>query len=275
VALLKLGFLASERGTTMTLFGKILAVINLIVGIGMAMTGTLMYTQRPYYFEPPPEGSVDRGNTPVTFKEMTAEIDKLGKSAATATQNWGNSFKSVKSLEKVRKDRQAVYDARLQVGWQGPVKAGSPQDARAPGAAFFIDVYDDRTGLIDITQVLMDKKGVAIAIQGPDNQPLQGADTLMDLHATEVLLAAGDNKMKKGLLQEIKALREEQLKLQVEIVQAETRVLKQFKIREEVTQEVIFLKDFRINVGSNQETVYARKKQLEERLRQILPPKRN
>ena len=52
-------------------------------------------------------------------------------------------------------------------------------------------------------------------------------------------------------------------------------VLKQFKIREEVQYEVIFLKDFRINVGSNQETVYARKKQLAEALRQVVPPKRD
>jgi hypothetical protein len=264
----------------MTLFGKFMAVLNLIVGMGMLMTATMVYTQRPYWFEPPPEGAVDRGNTPVSFKELTAEIDKLGKTAATATQTWGTTYKSLREKEKTRKERQAEYDRRLQVAWQGPVKAGSPQDARMPNqAAFFTDVIDDRTGLIDITQVASDKKGGPIPILGPmpdgkgGTLPLYGADTLMDQHHLEIELAAGDGKMKKGLLQEIKALREEQLKLQVEIVQAEARVLKQFKIREEVQYEVLFLRDFRINVGSNQETVYARKKQLAERLRQVAPPK--
>jgi hypothetical protein len=259
----------------MTMLGKFLAVLNLIVGMGMAITGTMVYTQKPYWFEAPPDGAVDRGNTPVTFKELTAEIDKLGKTAATASQSWGTAYKTLRDKEKIRKDRQAEYDRRLQVGWQGPVKAGSPQDARAPGDAFFTDVIDDRTGLIDITQVLMDKKDKPIPVLGPDGKPLQGADTLMDLHHKEVELTAGDGKMKKGLLQEIKDSREEQLKLQVSIVQAESRVLKQFQIREEVQYEVLFLKDFRINVGSNQETVYARKKQLEERIKQIAPPKGN
>ena len=257
----------------MSLIGKLLAVLNLIVGIGMVMTATMLYTQRPYWFEAPPDGAVDRGNTPVSFKELTAEIDKLGKTATVATQNWGTAYKTLKDKEKVRKDRQAVYDRRMQVAWQGPVKAGARQDEREPvGAAFFTDVIDDKTGLIDTTQVLMDKKGNPMPVLGPDNKPLRGADTLMDLHRAEVELAAGDGKMKKGLLQEIKALREEQVKLGESIVLAETRVQKQFLIREEVQLEVIFLKDFRINVGSNQETVYARKKQLEDRLRQVLPP---
>lgn len=259
----------------MTLIGKFLAVLNLIVGIGMAIWATSLYTQRPTYFEPPPEGAVDKGNVVVTFKGMTAEIDALGKTATTATQNWGGALKSLKEMEKTRKERQAEYDRRIQVAWQGPVKAGSPQDLRAQGPAFYTDVRDERTGLIDITQVVTDKKGNPLPVYGPDGLVLQGADTLMDAHRKEVEAVHGDGKKNMGLLYEIKELREKQLMLQADIVKTEARVLKQFQIREEVQLEVLFLKDFRITVGSDQETVYARKKQLTERLRMVVPPKRD
>ncbi len=258
----------------MTFFGKLLVVLNLIVGIGMAMWSVGVYTQRPYWFNEIPDGAIDPGNTPVTFKGLSAEIDALGKTAAVASQNWGIGLKSLRVQEKVRKDRQAIYAARLQMAWQGPVAPGSPQDVRAKGPAFYVDVIDDTTGLIDLTTVAMDQAGKPKPIAGPDGKPLEGADTLMDEHRKQVDVVYGDGKT-TGLLLEIKALRDQQVKLQADVAKTETKILKQFVIREEVQAEVLFLKDFRINVGSDQETVYARKKQLQERLRLVMPPKRD
>jgi hypothetical protein len=274
----------------MTAFGKVLAFVNLIVGVGLATWAITLYAHRPGWFDTPTEGDVARGHSPLTFKQLSAEIDTLGKTAATASQNWGASLATLKAKEKLLAERRVGYAQRIE--W---AKKGNPQLAlkgEKPLPGFFEEVEEPGTKLINLGVFRTDKQGRPLRIPGPDSppggiQPLQGADTLLDSHhlaVTSVAVNELDPRTRKpvldpdtqkpmpGLLQQIKEYREQQKVVQVQVLAVEARLLKQLQIRTEVQYEVLYLRDFKITVGGQQETVYARKKQLEQRLREVVPP---
>ena len=56
----------------MTAIGKILAFLNLAVGLGLAMWSVNVYTNRPSWFDAPAD-VVDKGNSPVTFTQLKGE----------------------------------------------------------------------------------------------------------------------------------------------------------------------------------------------------------
>src|SRR5436305_2045118 len=58
----------------MTAIGKLLALLNLVVGIALLTWATNLYVQRPGWFNEPPT-EVDKGNSPVGFKQLKVETE--------------------------------------------------------------------------------------------------------------------------------------------------------------------------------------------------------
>lgn len=267
----------------MTFIGKLLTVINLVVAVGMAMWMTMVFTQRPTWFDTP-DSSYEASDA-LTFKQLTKEIDTLGRLAAASSRNWGIAVKNLEVREKLYKARQPGYAQRLEWAKNGVAPPGGAKGKAVNRPGFFDEVRLPNTatpelarGLTDLDdRSLQDKQGALLTIKGPNGRDLQGADTLLiDYHDTVVQITGEpNNPMRLGLIDEIKALRDEEERLQQEIVLTEIKLLKQLKIREEVQLEVLFLRDFRITTGGQRDTVYERKKQLEDRLKQVLPPTKN
>lgn len=267
----------------MTFIGKLLTVLNLVIAVGMAIWMTMVFTQRPSWFDTP-DSSYEQSGA-LTFKQMTGEIDSLGKLAAATSRNWGVAVKNLEAREKLHKSRQPGYTQRLEWARNGNAPPGAKGKGPINKPGFFDEARIPNTatpelarGLTDLDdRSILDKSGGYRTLKGPDGRDLQGADTLLvDYHNTVVQIT-GDpaNAMRPGLIAEIQALRQEQEMLQQEIVLTEIKLLKQLKIREEVQLEVLFLRDFQITTGGQRDTVYERKKQLEDRLKQVLQPAKN
>lgn len=269
----------------MTAFGKILTILNLVVAVGMATWAIQLYSHRPGWFEAPVEGGPTSSGQ-VTFKQLTKEIDDLGKSATAASATWGTAVKGVEAREKLLKARRMPYAVRLEWARKGTPRVDKQGKSLPPGPGFFEEPgIDVRTktpskGLTDLSQsgFVFDKQGNPVPLLGPDSLPLRGADTLLDtFHAESDLVAVRQPndpdtmKPRPGLIDEIKTLRDEQGRLQKQIVVVEVKLLKQLRIREDATAELLFLRDFRITVGGQRDTVYERKKQLEDRIRSVVP----
>src|SRR5579871_4208990 len=142
----------------MTLIGKFLVFLNLVIGIGVAVVSTAVYAERPIWFDTPEGGDKGTPAPGFTFAQMKAETDSLTRAAAAASKSWGENWEALTAAEKTRDDRKAKLDARLVEG-------------RTKG--IFEIVRDPETKL-----VVADKKGPAVV--GPDGDPLAGADTLFD-----------------------------------------------------------------------------------------------
>src|SRR5438477_3296050 len=119
----------------MTVFGKLLALLNLVVGLGLLAWSVSIYTERPSWFAPVPEG-VTPGQNPVTFAQLKADIDGLARTAAAASANWGIQKKSLDEAEDLRAARLKGYAERL--AW---TRTGNPnykdKDGNKTGAGFF------------------------------------------------------------------------------------------------------------------------------------------
>ncbi|MBY0514574.1 MAG: hypothetical protein K2P78_11760 [Gemmataceae bacterium] len=264
----------------MTAFGKTLTFLMMLVAVPMAIWATTVYSQRPSWFDGP-DSTYEKAAV-LTFKGLTTEIDAAGKLAALSSRDWGVALKNLEAREKVYRARQPGYAQRLEWAQKGKdVGAKGKKGGNRPG--FFEERAIPNTATPDLTRGLTDldpdafptdKTGNPVTIKGPDGRDLQGADTLLDDYHRTVVQITGDpaDAMKPGLVAEIAALREEEKQLQAQIVVAEVKLLKQLRIRDEVTGEVLYLRDFRITVGGQKDTVYERKKQLEDRLRQLVAP---
>lgn len=240
----------------MTAFGKALAFLNLVAGIGLAMWSVTVYTNRPPYFDPVPE-AIDKGNTPESFKMLAGEIDSLTKAATAAAGAWGEGLKAVEEREKARAYRQGKLAVRLKYAAEG--------DPAKNGAGFTELVEDPATKLIDV-----DKFGAVVLGPPPSGetagQPLRGADRLLDTYNKDVAEIA-------RLAAESKAQRLEERKVAAEVQQTEVRYLKQSDIRENLVNEFAFLSASEVFVYEDRETVFKRKKQLERQLERFAPTK--
>ena len=233
----------------MTTIGKILAFVNLIVGIAMVSWSVTLYTTRPGWFDPKTESGVSFGHHPMSFAQMKDDIDGLGRTAIAASANWGIERKRLETVEDLRVKRLKGYAERLDWARNGR----DPNDPNSPG--FFEPVYDPATGLLDMTSV-------GAPIFGPDNKPLKGVNKLGTGIAADV--AEVDRRSK-----EITALREKFRSLGTEILLTETRLLKMGEIRDSVQAELFYLATFEVNVYETRETVLRRKRQLAGRLTEL------
>jgi hypothetical protein len=232
----------------MTLIGKFLALLNLLVGIGLVTWSVSLYVSTPTWFDEIPE-SVSPGHNPRIFKQLQADITQLGNTAKAASSAWGAQLKIVEDLQARRADRLKKFAERLK--W---ARVGKP-DAEKPdlnGCGFFEPVYDKSTGLIDLT-----KRGDPIL--GPNNKPLRGSDTLMTNYSADVEEVARLSKL-------IVKQREAFQALSPVVLEKETELLKMGEIRDAVQSELFYLSSFEVNVYETRETVLRRKKQLAGRL---------
>ncbi|MBX9624598.1 MAG: hypothetical protein K2X82_12390 [Gemmataceae bacterium] len=238
----------------MTTVGKLLVFLNLVLGVGAATWATAVYSQRPAWFDPPADAAA-KGGGPLTFKGLSAEIDTLGKAAASAGAAWNAQYARLTKAEDVRAVRQ-------QKMFGGGGAKGLIEVARVGGypkagpAAFFNLKEDPATKLLDLDPNPAEK---GVVVLGPDGQPLRGADTLLERFNA-------DAKAANDLAGQSAELRKEQAKLGLVVAADEARLLKQLEIRENLRNEAAFLAGLEVNGAAELDTVVARRGQLERAL---------
>lgn len=236
----------------MTIFGKLLALLNLVIGLGLLAWSVSLYTQRPGWFDPIPE-TVAPGQNPVNFAQLKAEIDRLGRAAVAASENWGTNRKVLEHAEQVRVARQKVYAERLV--W---TRTGNPnykdKSGNRTGAGFFEPVFDS-SGLLDL-------RTLGPPLMGPDQRDLQGVDTLGKTISTDADLIL---KYQSDIDEKTKEFE----RVSNQVTETELRLRRMGDIRDVVQSEKFFLDTFEVNVYETRETVLRRKKQLVQRLEQL------
>jgi len=240
----------------MTFIGKVLAVINLMIGLGILSWSASVYFQRPGWFDPIPEGGPDKGSDPKTFAQLKQEADTFFRAANAASGTWGTNLKALETLEERRDKRQEEYAKRL-------VWARTGKDGKD---AFFKPVYEkDAAGKETSVMKLYEEGGKQVLgepIVGPDNKPLKGADTLLTNFS-------GDVKQVQELSAQIVKHRDKYAELTREIEKDEIRLQKMIVIRDAVQGELFYLSSFEVNVYETRETVLRRQKQLVLRLLEL------
>lgn len=261
----------------MTFIGKLLVFLNLILGVGVAIWSTSIYAQRPGWFNPPPEGGVDKGHSPMSFPQMTAEITSLGKAAVSASNSLSAQLKALDYAERVRDYRYAKMFGTTRDGKRAKNADGTDAtglldyarqgDPRASGNAFFVFAEDPATKLYDL-----EKRGGPIP--GPDNKPLRGSETLMGKIVEDQEAVTG--KLQNGVLQggaaqDIDRLRAEQKQLQGDVRLVETQLIKQRDILENLRNEASYLSTLEVNVAEQRDTASRRRDQLKRRIAVFAP----
>lgn len=230
----------------MTLLGKILAFVNLLIAMAMVSLSVTLYATRPGWLAAKPDVAYPPGQEAQNIAVLKDEIDTLGRAAVAASTDWGAQRTRLVGLEKLRADRKKGYEQRLAWALDGR----NPKDPNSPG--FFEPVFEASTGLLDLNTV-------GQPIIGPDNQPLRGVNKLGTNRAADV-------REVNRLAKENSQLREEFQAIGTRILGTETRLLKMGVIRDAVQAELFHLASFEVNVYETRETVLRRKQQLMNRL---------
>ncbi|MBA4191597.1 MAG: hypothetical protein C0467_26765 [Planctomycetaceae bacterium] len=244
----------------MTFIGKTLAIFNLLIGLGIVSWSASVYTQRPAWFDPIPEGGADKGSDPKVFAQLKKDAETLAKAANIASGTWGANLKTLETLEDRRDKRVAEFAQRLQ--WTKTGKDGKN--------AFFKPVWEkDATGKDTSVMQLYEEDAAGKYTQvlgepiiGPDGQPLKGSETLLTNFSDDV-------KKVTELSQLVVKHREKYAELSLEILKDEDRLLRMIKIRDAVQGELFYLSSFEVNVYETRETVLRRQKQLVLRLMEL------
>lgn len=250
----------------MTTFGKLLVFLNLVIGVGIAIGSTVVYTERPTWFDPAPD-YVEKGNTVVTFAQLKSEIDLQGRSAAAQSKAWGDARAAVVAREQLRDRRRDVLfgpagkDGKRTGGWLEVARRGDP--ARKDQAGFY-ELRRAPAGRLDKGLIDTALKDRGPPVPGPGGDPLRASETLLERYNTDV-------KAVTDLLGSIEKLREMQKQLGYNIAWTEDRILKQIVIRDNQQTAFFYLSGFEINWFSQLETVRRRKMQLTGRLATFEP----
>jgi hypothetical protein len=242
----------------MTAIGKLLALLNLVAGLGILTWSVGVYVERPGWFADP-DAAVDKGSSPVTFKQLKIETDALTRGAGVASEAWGTHLKTLEEREKLRAGRRVAYAERLRWAHKGnPKDAADPTNPKSPGKGFYEPVIDPATDLHDLTLVAGLPKGKAVL--GTDGNPLPGLDGLLDS-------LSGDVTEIQNLNAQIMEARKEFDKISANVVATEIRAIKMNEIRDSVQAELFFLSTFEVNVFETRATVIRRERQLRDRLK--------
>jgi hypothetical protein len=241
----------ARREMAMTFIGKLLAFLNLIIGLGFLSFAASLYFQRPSWFEPVPD-IVDRGNSPVTFAQLKQDTENAGRSAAGASVAWGEQLRKLEQTEARRIDRQKEFDKRLL--W---ARTGNPADK---DTGFYEHVYImDASGTKPTTVIDISQRGPAVTLAGT---PLLGVDKL-----GKQLLDDSDAVITHE--KDVEAKIKQYDDVSTDILREEGRKLKMSEIRTSVQSELFYLSTFEVNVYETRETVFRRKKQLTQRLMEL------
>ena len=250
----------------MTTFGKLLVFVNLVFGVGAATWAAAVYTQRPAWFDPAPDGGTPKGAVPGTFAGLSAEIDALTRAAESAGKGWSDQYARLTRAEALRASRQAKMfgGGKGKEGLLDYARAGDYPPARALAKgkgkdydpAFFHLKEDPATKLLNLDP---NPAEAGVVVLGPDGQPLRGADTLLarfNADAKAIADAAAESKK----------VRAGQKVLGEEATVFEGRVLKQRQIREDVRVEAAYLAGVEVNAVADLDWARTRKTQLTRRL---------
>jgi len=243
-----------------TAIGKLMAFLLFVAGIAMMTWAVSIYVQRPTWFEPIPEG-IDKGNNPLTFKQLQAENEALSRAAAVASDTWGANLKELEDSEAFRYGRLKSYAERNR--W---ARKGNPKDLIDPanpksGKGFYAPVVKAELKLYDLTVDAAGKpKGEAI--KGSDDLPLPGIEGLLGS-------SSDDRKAIEELIEEIITLRRAYDKVQGEIFVVDDNLRRMNVIRASVQSELFYLSTFEVNVYETRETVLRRERQFRGRLKTL------
>jgi hypothetical protein len=243
----------------MTAIGKLLAVVNLVAGLGLLTWSVNLYVQRPGWFADPPD-TVDKGSSPVGFKQLKVEADALYRGAAVASEEWGTHLKALEEREKVRAERRDEYVKRLRWAHTGNPKDLIDKDNPKSGKGFYEPVIDPATKLFDLKPDPATGLPKGAAVLGVNGTPLPGLDGLLDSITGDKLAALELNK--QTILQ-----KDEYDRLKKLVLDTQERAIKMGIIRDSVQAELFFLSTFEVNVFETRETVFRRERQLRGRLK--------
>jgi hypothetical protein len=243
----------------MTAIGKLLVLSCFVAALSMLTWATGLYVERPGWFA----DSIDepeKGQKPINFKQMKAEMDALARGAAVASEAWGKHLKALEDREKLRGDRKAAYAQRI--AW---AHKGNPNDLidkanPKSGKGFYEPVIDPETRLYDLGLTAGVPKGNAV--KGNDDTYLPGVDGLLDS-------IKGDTEAINDLNKQILEKRTEFDKLTVAVQDTEKKAIAMGVIRDSVQSELFFLQNFEVNVTETRETVIRRERQLRNRLKSL------
>lgn len=237
----------------MTFFGKLLAIVNVVLGIGLAIWSVSVYANRlPWYDPAPPPEMIHPGHKPANFAFLREELERHTRAVQAASQAWTQQRLRFEQLEQLRNNRLRSYDE-----WIGFAKNGNPRDG---GTGFYEPVYDPVTGLLDL--IPPDPTRRRTPIIGPDNRPLRGLDTLGEQFTRDIAELA-------RLAQQIDERRKRFQELSVEILQTEDRLRRMTEIRDAVQAELFYLSDAQWEVFELRESVLRRQHQLSQRLAEL------
>ena len=242
----------------MTAIGKLLAVLTLTAALGVLAWSVAVFTERPGWFAPAPEGAAKTDN-PQNFALLKADIERLNRSAVAASESWGAQLKALEDLEKLRAERRRGYAMRLQ--W---ARTGNPKDLIDPadpksGKGFYEPVIDPATKLHDLTKL-------GNPVLSTDGTPLRGSANLL---ATIEKDTAAITDRPDGLNAQIVAQRQLYTKLSADVIAMEARMIKMGVIRDSVQSELFYLSTFEVNVFETRELVVRRERQLRGRLKEL------
>jgi hypothetical protein len=245
----------------MTFFGKTLVFLNLVFGIGAAIASTALYTNRPPWHDDLKDEPVARGHAPVTFKQLEKDIAAQSAAASLANVNWGTAHKALETAEAMRVARhRRMFGTNLD-GVRPPMSKGLLDYAReggltADGGAFLNLVEDSNTRLLNLNP---DTKTAGVVVNGPDEKPLKGTETLFDQFVKD----SAEVETQAALS---KKLRAQQQALNGRIVVLQNQIYKQQDIRDNQLVEAARLEAFEVNATEHRGTVTRRRNQLIERL---------
>lgn len=229
----------------MTTIGKILAFVNLLIGLAMLSWAVTIYTQRPSIMDAKTT-DIDRGQHPVIIAQLKEDIEKYSAAATAASANWGVQKKLLDDREAQRAERQKGYGARLQLA-----RDGNPKAPDQP--AFFEPVFLS-DGFVDLNT-----NGAPILAEGEVPRPLRAVNRLGGQYAADVAEVIKQAKLIDGYRDQFKTL-------SGQVLETETRALKMGVIRDSVQAELFYLATVEVNVYETRETVQRRKAQLNRRL---------
>jgi hypothetical protein len=246
----------------MTSFGKVLAFVNLVVGLSLLAWGVSVYANRVDWVD----RKTDTESVEGEITKLKKEIDKLSRSIADANAAYAVRLAALTDAEARRDYRKARLDARLNEARRGTFKQQLP-DAGNP---VFVDV---------------NKEGPPIL--APDGQPLRGVDALAKAFNDQVnqarLNCEGEQRVQPNqwnnlpaLIQPdalarmgIEDLRTLHGKLSDEIAAVEVAANKQRDVLTNLRDESTFLADNRVNWTVQLQTLERRQKQLQDKLKEL------
>ena len=109
----------------MTLLGKILTFVNLVIAMAMVSWSVTLYSTRPAWFDAKPEGGFPPGKDPVNFAQLKEDIDALGRAATAAAPTGVPSAPDWKGWNNSATRLQGYAHA-----WIGPATASQTRRTR-------------------------------------------------------------------------------------------------------------------------------------------------